>query len=203
MKPEGEGSGQYGEDRILALVFGHQPTGFLVDVGAADGFWNSNSIGLLRRPGWEGVLIEPEEAQYKALKERYLGRAGVTCIWGAVGLESGEKTLWAGGHVSTFKQGVRASAIQNHGIDYRDQKVWMAPLTGILQSLHIHSREIDFLSIDAEGMDYEVWRSLDKKFYSPKLVCIEGKKYRMDGYKELCRTAGNTFYLREDLCPAL
>ena len=34
-------------------------------------------------------------------------------------------------------------------------------------------KQIDFLSIDAEGADYEVLRSLDLKKYKPKLICIE------------------------------
>ena len=31
----------------------------------------------------------------------------------------------------------------------------------------------------------------------------EGKGYKMNGYRELCRTGCNTFYLRENLCMIL
>ena len=37
----------------------------------------------------------------------------------------------------------------------------------------------------------------------PKLICIEGKRYSMEGYKKLCSLGGNIFYLREDLCETL
>jgi len=77
----------------------------------------------------------------------------------------------------------------------------MAPLSEILTTV-AHSSQIDFLSIDAEGMDYEVWKSL-KGRWMPKLICIEGKGYKMTGYVELCRMTGNTFYMREDVCPKL
>ena len=45
---------------------------------------------------------------------------------------------------------------------------------------------IDFLSIDAEGKDFEVIQSLDFQRYSPKFICIEiwgktkNKNYEFD-----------------------
>lgn len=206
MKEDGKGCGQYGEDRILGLVFRDQEEGLVVDVGAADGYWNSNSIGLLHRPGWQGVLIEPEPSQFKQLQSMYPNRLGVICVNCAIGMEEGIKTLYCGGQVSTFKDGVMESAIANHDVKYTLAQVPVRRLTPLLLELEEQmdiKRDIDFLSIDAEGMDYEVWRTLDTNVFSPKLVCIEGKKYIMPGYKELCRTAGNTFYLREDLCDLL
>jgi hypothetical protein len=74
-------------------------------------------------------------------------------------------------------------------------------LNRILKELNVE-KEIDFLSIDVEGMNYEAWQSLHP-FPLPKFVCMEGRGYRMNGYKEFCRLGGNTFYLREDLCMTL
>jgi FkbM family methyltransferase len=196
---EGEGCGQHGEDRILRLVFRNQACGFLVDVGAADGYWNSNSCILLQRPGWRGVLIEPEPEQFKALAAMYEGRDGVICVECAIGPREGVQTLHCGGQVSTFKEANKESAEVNHGIKYTTAEVRVRNLTKLLDELGIQG-EIDFMSIDVEGMNFEVWKTLDKNRYSPKLVCIEGKKYRMYGYKQLCVLGGNTFYLREDLC---
>lgn len=199
---EGIGSGQYGEDRILSLVFRDQEIGLLVDAGASDGFHNSNSIGLLRRPGWKGVLIEPEHNQFQELATRYSDRPGVFCIHYAIGMEEGERTLYAGGQVSTFDEEVKRSAEINHGVVFTLQQVQVMQLTHLLDRLEV-KEPIDFLSIDTEGTHYEVWQSLDKQRHSPKLVCMEGKGYCMEGYKELCQTGGNTFYLREELCGLL
>jgi len=198
---EGVGCGQHGEDRILKLVFKGQDSGVVVDVGAADGYSNSNSAGLLQR-GWSGILVEPELDQYRQLTTRYKGQERVTCVHCAVGLSEGMKTLWAGGQVSTFDPGVKQAAEDVHHTAYTKQQVEMRTLTRVLVQVDAPSN-IDFLSIDVEGMNYEAWRSLDKARFSPKLVCIEGKGYAMDGYSELCRLGGNTFYLREDACHAL
>ena len=198
--PEAIGAGQHGEDRILGLVFRDQPTGFLVDVGAADGFTNSNSIGLLKRPGWRGVLIEPERNQYMTMLARYKDSSQVSCLNCAVGPTPGTKTLWANGQASTLDPKTRQAATDMHGIAFEEQSVGVRTLKDILVSLGI--RDVDFLSIDAEGMSYPVWQSLGG-YLLPKLVCIEGKGYEMPGYRELCRLGANTFYLREDQCPIL
>jgi len=201
---EGEGSGQYGEDRILKLFFRDKKWGFLVDVGAADGFWNSNSIGLLKRPGWQGILIEPETSQFQELQKRYEGREGITCVQCAIGLEEGESTLHCSKQVSTLKEDLREAAIAQHGVGFHTEQVQVRTLTNVLEEYKLGNRyPIDFMSIDAEGMNYEVWQSLDTKKFSPKLVCIEGKGYAMHGYKQLCQMTGNTFYVREDACPKL
>lgn len=113
---DGVGSGQYGEDRILGLFFRDQAAGLLVDVGAADGYMNSNSIGLLKRPGWKGILIEPESSQFKKLHNRYKNRPGVICVRCGIGFEKGEHTLYRGGSVSTFKEDAKKSAEKMYGI---------------------------------------------------------------------------------------
>ena len=184
------------------MFFQDQPTGLLVDVGAADGFWNSNSIGLLKRPGWRGVLIEPEPMQYAQLVTRYQGHPGVTCLHCAVGKVEGKRTLFCSGQVSTLDPIARASAEVQHHVAFTTTQVPVYTLTHVLEQTGIQS-PIDFLSIDTEGTNYEAWLTLDIAKFSPRLVCIEGTGYAMHGYKQLCRMVGNTFYLREDQCPQL
>lgn len=193
---EGVGSGQYGEDRILAYIFKDQKKGFLVDVGAADGYTGSNSIGLLKRPGWKGVLIEPEPEQFSKLQSQYPDRKKVICINCGAGKNEGFHTFYISGQVSTFKKEVKKSAEKIHHVTYKEKQIYILTLTHLLDQLEIEE-PIDFLSIDAEGMDFEIWESLDQKKYSPKLVCIEGCGFRMIGYRYLCQVGGNTFYLRE------
>jgi FkbM family methyltransferase len=40
---------------------------------------------------------------------------------------------------------------------------------------------IDFLSIDAEGADFDIIKSLDFSRYAPKVICIESINYTPDG----------------------
>lgn len=196
----GIGGSQHGEDSLLQKVFWNRPNGFVVDVGAADGMDNSNTWMLLQRPGWNGILIEPEPSQFRELDRLYKDRDGVTCVNSAVGKYKGEREMWCGLQVSTFILGVKQIAEENHGVKYSSAKVQMAPLTVILLR-HLEPRHIiDFMSIDAEGMDREIWGTLDQDLFSPKLFCMEGTKHSpIPGYREYCQVGCNTFYMRKDL----
>jgi len=193
---------QYGQDRILKMIFRDKHTGFVVEVGAADGIDNSNSYMLLQRPHWGGILIEPESSQFALLQERYKNNNNVKCIRCACGAHEGIHTLYRGGQVSTFKLATKAAAEDMHNIKYEEEQVEIKTLQRVLTENNAPT-EIDYMSIDCEGMDREVWGTLELDTYRPGLVCMEGKGHVMIGYQELCRTPGNTFYLREDLCEAL
>ena len=192
------------EDRIIELVFPAREHrfGFIVDVGAADGIDNSNSYHMLKRPGWGGVLIEPEPTQYKDLEARYRGRDNVVCQNLAIGTGPPKQTLHCGMQSSTLQRKHYETHKDKHDVNYTGQvQVRVMTLTDLLVFLNVET--IDFISIDAEGMNYPVWQTLDLSIFQPKLVCIEGGKFVMHGYRELCRLPGNTFYIREDLCNPL
>lgn len=194
---------QYGEEYLLGLIFNGQETGMVVDVGAADGYDNSNSYCLLQRPGWNGVLIEPEPSQFLALQKRYADRHGVVCVQTAIGQTEGPRTLHCGLQVSTFDEMFKKRIEEKYRVVYHDVQVDMVRLDTLLKRLKIW-QSIEFLSIDAEGMDMEVWESLCGHSPLPKVVCLEGgAEYQLEGYVQFCFTTGNVFFLREDICDQL
>jgi len=189
------GGAQYGEDEILYKFFGNKASGIVVDVGAANGIDNSNSFMLLQRHGWSGILIEPEQVQFEEMEMFYKDRANVKCVNIAAGQTPGPMPFYPCEQVSTFKEDWRDRCIEGHKVRYEDTvMVMVEQLSTILDGFDV-PHDIDFLSIDCEGMDMEVWYSLGSK-YRPRLVCLEGKGHQMPGYKELCTTRGNTFHAR-------
>lgn len=186
---------QYGEDEVLEDFFKGQDRGFLVDVGAADGEDNSNSWKLLQRPGWGGILIEPELSQFQILQKRYQGRENVKCIQMAVGASPTQQILFCSKQVSTLLPSWRDRCIEVHGVPYTTQKVEVRTLTGIMDRADAPAH-FDFLSIDCEGMDMEVLQSLNFLWFSPRLICLEVKGATIPGYKVLSSTRGNTFYVK-------
>lgn len=53
-----EQASQLGADRFVLALFDQRPSGYFVDVGAADGFKLSNSY-LLEQRGWSGIAVDP------------------------------------------------------------------------------------------------------------------------------------------------
>lgn len=72
---------QNGEDGILQEILNRVGEGgrFFVEFGVESGA-ECNCAWLVREKGWQGLFIEPEEAQYRALVERYRDRPGARCL---------------------------------------------------------------------------------------------------------------------------
>jgi FkbM family methyltransferase len=194
---------QYGEEKILRKFFNYEPTGTVVDVGAADGLDNSNSHCLLTHPGWSGVLVEPESSQFRDLEARYAGRSNVRTVNCAVGQQPGKATFHVGGEghkqgstmLPEWKQKV---ITEFNGVYLEPIQVQVRTLSDILEEAKV--TKIDFLTIDCEGMDDQVLKSMDWKRWQPRLICLEGRGFSLPGnYSEFCMTRGNVFYVRDSV----
>ena len=49
---------------------------------------------------------------------------------------------------------------------------------------HFTGKFPDFLTLDAEGMDYEILKTIDFKNNSPKVICVEAAEYSPFGIGE-------------------
>ena len=188
---------QYGEESILFPFFEGCDTGYLVDVGAADGRVNSNSVQLLKRLGWKGLLIEPEPTNFISLSQYYRDNERVSCEMSAIGTNPGKHTFYCNGQVSTLDRAWKKQCAERFKLHYTLVTVEVKTLTDVLDFYGV-PEEIDFLSIDCEGRDKDVVKSLDFTKYRPRLICIEGKRHRIDGYTKLAETRGNMFFQRSE-----
>lgn len=199
-------SSQYGEETILLDFLQGKPHGMLVDVGAADGVFYSNSRHLIEEYGWKGILIEPEPEQYQELRRLYAGSLRVIPINAAASLKEGVVSLWPAGMGSTTVPSWKARIEK----DFPECKfgkpidVRSAPLSMLLYEANCPDL-INFLSIDCEGMDLEVLQSMNWDRYSVELLCVEsGDDGNADdplnhylksiGFTFHARTRGNTFW---------
>ncbi|MEI6639295.1 MAG: hypothetical protein WCL46_06230, partial [Chlorobium sp.] len=71
--------------RALEII-GVKKNGWCVDFGAGDGYDASNSFNLISDHEFSSVQIEPDEHEFKLLKERYSDNSKVYTIKGYVGL---------------------------------------------------------------------------------------------------------------------
>lgn len=152
---------QWGQDIIADVFFRYNRprTKQFVDVGAFDGLWLSNTRRLFEL-GWSGVCIEPVSVAYKMLEELYKG-TDVKCVQRAISLKEGIVTI--------SDQGVASSLYGN--MDGRTERVLSSKLSTVLDELNVG--EIDYLSIDVEGTDFDVLKNLDFDRYHPQLVEVE------------------------------
>lgn len=158
---------------ILKRIFESQKTGFYVDVGAHHPKRFSNTYYFYKR-GWSGINIDamPESMKsFNKYRKRDLNiETGVGTnreslnyfIFNEPALNSFDKSL-----------SIQRDAELNQYSIVAVNKVPCKPLSEILLTHMNKGQEIDFISVDVEGMDLDVLKSNDWSLFRPKFVLVE------------------------------
>lgn len=159
---------QDGEDGILERLFERQATGFYVDVGAHHPQRFSNTYRLYLR-GWSGINIDPlpgSKARFDALRNRDINlEIGISDVPGLLTYFSFQEPA-----LNTFSPEI-ASSISSRLL--AKEKIHVSRLSDVLSRHLPDGQQIDFLSIDVEGLDLQVLKSNDWDCFRPKYVLAE------------------------------
>ena len=179
---------QNNEQDIILQYFGNRK-GFFLDIGANDGITLSNTYALQLQE-WKGVLIEPSEEAFNRIKVRY----GVQKFNVAIGTEDGHCTFHEmgnhlnAGDVSLLSTIKKTELKRWPGVEFKERMTEVWTYKTLLK--HSPLKFFDFISIDAEGVDYEILEQIDLKYTD--MVCIEHNSNAdlFQLIKEYCNNAG-------------
>ena len=163
---------QTGEDRILHALLAFAGVhdshrGFYVDVGANDPVKHSNTFMFYRR-GWRGITVE---AQADLVERQRRVRPRDRAVCAVVSDETKELTLTEFANRGFATVEVEPKWAGRQPI-LRQQRVQPRTLTEILETEHAPPR-FELLSVDVEGHDLHVLRSLDLSRFRPLLIAVE------------------------------
>ena len=192
---------QEAEDLILSRIFGPEYKGFYVDVGAHHPRRFSNT-NLFYRKGWRGINID---ANPKFLKSFNQERKRDININSGVGQKEGFLTYYSFNEpaLNTFSREL-AKLREDNCPHYRVEEtleIEVFPLKVILEKNLPPGQEIDFISVDVEGLDEEVLGSNDWDQFRPRVVVFEilesdlTKMYQLPVVKML-ESNGYIFYAK-------
>jgi len=191
------------EDNLLDYLLGYKPEGFYLDIGAYDPIRMSNTKRFYDR-GWTGLNIEPSPTRFSLFP---LLRPHDINLNVGLSSKEGELTFYDFDPptLSTFSS-EHANSYQNQGFTLiSTNKVKVKVLSEILNS-HPEIPEIDFVTIDTEGLDLEILTGNDWKRYRPTLICIEGNQpgfeqqleqdafFKKHKYELVAQTKHNSIY---------
>jgi len=157
--------GQRGEDLVLDGLLQQLPdvARSYVDVGSNHPVRNSNTYRLYLR-GWRGVLVDANE-ELVALSARVRPRDRAVCA--AVSDVNSERVFRI--PIESRRGGFLDTSTIERGTD---RLVATRTLSSILDEVAF-PQEFGLLSVDCEGSDDEVIRSLDFARYRPKVIVVE------------------------------
>lgn len=206
---------QKGEDLIIERIIGNKKKGFYIDVGAHNPNIFNNTKRFYQK-GWQGINIEPNP---RLIQEFLKQRDRDINLHIGIGKASGSATFFefiADG-LSTFS---KTEADKNVQLEYKIKQILKIPVCTLAEVIRKYVKSnIDFISIDTEGLDLEVLESNNWKKFRPRVVCVETgdfsamidgqtknkKKNTIDafmtknGYKNYYTNGLNTIYVDEDV----
>jgi FkbM family methyltransferase len=174
---------QAGEDQIVHYLLNTigiiNPT--YLDIGTNFPVQGNNTYFFYER-GFRGVCVEPDPDLFKLIQQ---ARPKDKLINAGVGLSgAGEATLFVFPHPytgwNTFSDVEAKLRESESGVKVRATKVLpMYPINKIMsENFAPHP---NFISIDVEGLDLAILKSIDFVAFRPEVICVETIGFDMDG----------------------
>ena len=203
---------QEGEDIILQGIFTNQQRGFFIDIGAHHPVRFSNTY-MFYKMGWRGINIDAMPGSMDCFStirpednnlEIPISEKPQTLIY----------YMFDEPCLNSFSKKLTDERIQNtpykliNQIELKTQR-----LEQVLDIYLPPFKEIDFISVDVEGLDLEVLQSNNWEKYNPKIILVETSNQVMHkdnndpihcflgskGYNLIARTLRTSFYQRSNL----
>jgi FkbM family methyltransferase len=159
-------------------VFRGFERGVFIDIGAHDGITSSNSWFFEKQRNWTGVCVEPNSAVFKRLSANRAARVIDCCAAGTRGTVkfqriAGYSEMLSGiadRYSAEHKKRI-AEEMQQFGGSSEIVEVPSRTFSDIAEEAGI--TEVNYLSIDTEGAEFEILKSVDFRKYTIHAVTVE------------------------------
>lgn len=170
---------QCGEDMIIDFLFYNLKiiSPRYLDIGANDPIRLSNTYYFYEKYKASGVLVEPNSSLCKQIKQDRARDLVLCCGVGFSDKESMADYYEMDWHeFNTFSKEVAYQTQEHYNGKNNVKNVSQVKLVNVnsIFKEYFHAG-LDLLSIDVEGLDLEILKSIDFKTYIPKVICVEIK----------------------------
>jgi FkbM family methyltransferase len=161
-----------GEDIIARLLLGTNTKPTYLDIGACRPIAGNNTY-LFYAAGGRGVLVEPNVSLIPELKAKRPGDIVLNVGIGVTDQIEANYFCYSDPGFNTFNERSVEQRIASSGVKFT--QVVKMPLVSINRVIdeHLNGRAPDFLSIDVEGLDLPILRTLDFQRFRPRVICAE------------------------------
>ncbi|MBO3099955.1 FkbM family methyltransferase [Gelidibacter pelagius] len=162
---------QLKQDIFVLHQLDFKKNGFFVEFGATNGVDLSNTHLLENQFNWKGILAEPAKDWHDDLKTNRNCNIETDCVW-----KDSETVLnfneTKHKELSTIKQFNDSDRHKKRRADGKSYQVNSISLIDLLDKYDA-PKNIDYLSIDTEGSEYEILSHFDFNKYTFKVITVE------------------------------
>ncbi len=174
---------QFNEDQIIKKIFINQNKGNFVDIGCFHPTRDNNTY-LLYKKGWRGINIDLNPLSidlFNVLRSKDIN------INAAISNKKQTTNFFFKGETSPLNTldvnqiNFLKSRFKINKIDLIKKKIKTKKINDILKKYKYYN--IDFMSIDVEGLEYQIVKSLNFQKYKVKVFCLEILKHNKESKK--------------------
>jgi len=181
---------QLGQDSFVDEFLNKKENGFFIEVGANDGKSHSNTLFFEEKRKWSGICIEPLLDKFQELNEfrksinlnicisDFDGDIEFTHIKGYANELSGISDDYHPSHIDRINR-----EVESHGGSVDKIMTPVRKLQTILDEYGI--TEVDYCSIDTEGSELKIIKSIDFSRTNVKIFSVENNYGNSDVYHYL------------------
>ena len=167
----GQSMSQHRQDVFVLSELGFKQNGYFVEFGATNGKDISNSWVLERVFGWTGILAEPGKNWHEDLFKNRKCHIETKCVWKETGpiLTFNETLVPDLSCINEFSAHDMWAHSRENGKLYEVETI---SLNDMLAKYNAPN-EIDYLSIDTEGSEFDILNTFDFDRYKIKVITCE------------------------------
>ena len=176
---------QSGQDKIIKNhFFKDYKNGFFIEIGAFDGVEGSNCFHFEKFLDWKGIAIEASPTQFDKLKKnrkcKLINKAISTTVKEVefIDIVEGFKQMSGINDINYTVNFNRAK--KNEKTKFNKEILKTSTFSDIISD----NINIDYLSIDIEGSEFEILKTIDFERYNIKVISVENNLPKEQNFKE-------------------
>ena len=168
---EDKSKSQIEQDLFVLYELDDKRNGYFVEFGATNGVDLSNTHLLEKEFGWTGILAEPAKVWAEELVKNRSCHIDFDCVWSKSGetLEFNEVNAAELSTINVFSNLDQHARTREKGFKYTVNTI---SLVDLLKKYNA-PKDIDYLSIDTEGSEYDILSAFDFDAYNIKIITCE------------------------------
>lgn len=162
---------QFLQDLFVLNSVNFKKDGYFVEFGATNGVDLSNTYLLEKKFGWRGILAEPCKSWHAELNTNRSCFIEKDCVYN----KTGDSINFLEAEDGNYSVISKYSNTDTFGFKRRKAKEYTVNTISLVDLLlkYDSPRDIDYLSIDTEGSEYEILKGFDFNKYCIKLITCE------------------------------
>ena len=161
------------QDLFVLNELNFKKKGFFIEIGAANGIDLSNTYLLEKKFDWDGIVVEPAKIWRDEIIKNRACTISYDCIYSESGLKveflETTKPEFSTVNIDSKSKDIHEGYRQKNNKKYELQTISFKDFS----TKYEVPNKIDFLSIDTEGTELEILKSINFEDFDIKIITVE------------------------------